>query len=361
MNIRDKLTFQNIFIVLNTILIKVIIILASVLLPIYSIRFANRLDNIESKINNIKMSDNSNPYKLMIYYGYPSQVNNVNSVNAAAEIFSEYDNIVFGANLENNSHPDHTNLTEIIKKIKNIKPNIILCGYLDIGVTTNNFSIEYMKNSIDNWKITGVNTIFLDDFGYDFGTTRERQNEIVKYVHDSNLACFANAWNFDDIFSSNKVSIYNENGLKTNINNNDYFLLESFPYNLTQWKPLDQLLLTIDKARLYRDEFGTKICAVSPIKYSDIDAQTSQKLRLIIQAIAFVFSIDFIGDSDDNYSATTKYIDKISYWDTQFPTIPNKNADYFVNGKNITRYDYQTTISYDTIVGFTSPTSSASL
>ena len=47
-------------------------------------------------------------------------------------------------------------------------------GYIDLGVTTQDLPLTEVYARIDEWKATGAQGIFLDDFGYDYGTTRDR-------------------------------------------------------------------------------------------------------------------------------------------------------------------------------------------
>ena len=55
------------------------------------------------------------PDKLAIYYGWPSAVNGAGGdINVAAAVFDDYDQVVFGAGLEDPSHGDHANLVAML-------------------------------------------------------------------------------------------------------------------------------------------------------------------------------------------------------------------------------------------------------
>jgi hypothetical protein len=166
-----------------------------------------------------------------VYYGYPSLVNNVQgNLKAAAEAFSQYDYIILGANLELSTHDDHNNTTEIIK---NLGEKTKVFGYVNLAMTVLKLSMAEMKDRVKNWKKMGAFGIFLDSSGYDYGVTRERQTEIIDFIHKQDLTAFINAFDPADIFSSDTVPVNahgggNPKGLKSPLEKKDFYLHESF-------------------------------------------------------------------------------------------------------------------------------------
>ena len=166
------------------------------------------------------------PKSLLIYYSYPSVINGASTLAAAAAALGSYDYVVLGDTLENPSHPDHTNTVAILANPAMAHTTVF--GYIDLGVSTQNLSIAAIETRIDQWKATGAKGIFLDDFGYDFGTTRARQNTIVAYAHGKGLVVAANAFNPADAFGSQVDAITNPSGTPTVLNSSDFYLYESY-------------------------------------------------------------------------------------------------------------------------------------
>ena len=128
------------------------------------------------------------PKKLFIYYAWPLLVNGSLTTTQAIAVFNNYDLGVFGNGLENPVHPQHNNT------------NIIINGtsadiYGEINCT---LALSIIKNKIDQWSVMGGSTkkvmgIFCNLFGYDYGLTRQKQNDIVDYIHSKSLKAFVNA------------------------------------------------------------------------------------------------------------------------------------------------------------------------
>ena len=172
---------------------------------------------------------------VLFYYGFPTLVNSLtddSTYDKHASIFSFYDIIVFGEGIELSTHANYTARKTIIRKIKEIKPEVEIFGYIDIGVSTNNFTIAAMQTSVDNWEAVGANGgIFLDDYGYDFQTSRARQNTMVDYIHSKGFKVFANANNLDDVTLATYDGTYNPSQTATSLVSTDYWLWESMIVN----------------------------------------------------------------------------------------------------------------------------------
>lgn len=104
------------------------------------------------------------PKLLGIYYGWPSLVQGANyNLTAAVTTFSQFDLIVFGDGISSSTHGDHANTQIIIQSLNNLGK--LTYGYIDLGVTTQNLSIQKMQTTVDDWAAMGIKGILWDDAG----------------------------------------------------------------------------------------------------------------------------------------------------------------------------------------------------
>lgn len=135
--------------------------------------------------------------------------------DAIAAELAYWDFLVIADGLE---HPAQTNYARnkiIIAKALQINPNMKIFGYIDLGVTggTQNLSTATIQSYAVEWQTFGVNGgIFLDDYGYDFGVSRARQQTVVNAIHGltsiqgNTFQVIANAFNPDDAFG--QLTVY---------------------------------------------------------------------------------------------------------------------------------------------------------
>ncbi len=210
---------------------------------------------------------NITPKKLAFFYSYPSLINNSNGdLQSVVAVFNQYKYVVFGSGLEESTHPDHANTISIITD-PGMK-NVVVFGYISSTLPVYKF-----QEKIDLWSNMGVKGIFCDEFGYDYGLTREKQKEIIWSVHNkgkNGLIAFVNAWNPDDVFADTVDPIHNANGLPSNISNTDFYLAESFAVINGAFDDADSDNNGIkdfqDKAvkmNNYKVTFGTNMAAVA--------------------------------------------------------------------------------------------------
>jgi hypothetical protein len=102
---------------------------------------------------------------------------------------------VLGAGLENPEHPDHW-LTQRIVQATTAR----VFGYIDLGVVTSGLPLRQIRRSMRRWKKMGAVGVLLDDYGYDWGVTRRRQNRAVRSAHWLGLGDFLlmESWPFCD-------------------------------------------------------------------------------------------------------------------------------------------------------------------
>lgn len=196
------------------------------------------------------------PKKLAIYYGWPIAVNGAWSVANASNVFNDYDLVVFGAGLEDPSHGDHVNANNIINH--STMTNTEVYGYV-----TANQTMATIKSKIDKWNVMNVAGIFCDEFGYDYGVTRNNQIEMVDYIHSKNLDAFVNSWDVDDTFSAEVDNTYNPAGLSSNLGSSDWYLAESYQIKLGGYETAANWRAKSDKMAGWQANNGCQMAIVT--------------------------------------------------------------------------------------------------
>lgn len=197
--------------------------------------------------------------RLAVYYGWPSLVNGAaGNLTAATNTFNQFDIIVFGDGIEHPTHGDHANTQTIMAALKANGKKVF--GYVDLGVSTQNLSIATMKTYVDEWKSIGAYGIFLDDYGFDYGVTRARQNAMLSYIHSVGLKAFMNAWNIDDALGN-----LDESGANNPPNTvpGDYYLAESWLISGNAYQSVSAWSAKADKALNYYRTKGVITAALA--------------------------------------------------------------------------------------------------
>jgi len=140
--------------------------------------------------------------RLLIYYGWPSAV--------PLEVYARYDVVVLGAGLEEPDHPEHEKARAIIEWL----PRVAFYGYLDLGMTTSALPPAELHRRTGRWAELGATGLLLDDYGDDYGVTRQRRAVAVANAHAVGLLVCANAWRPEQA---------------TGLGRRDALLLESWP------------------------------------------------------------------------------------------------------------------------------------
>ncbi|MBW7474750.1 hypothetical protein K0T92_08325 [Paenibacillus oenotherae] len=282
-------------------------------------------------------------YRLLIYYGTPAGVNKLWEPKKAAAVFSGYDYVVFGDKLQFPEAVHHTSTLQVIKFTKELNPDIKLFGYVDLGVTTDNLSMDEIKKRVNLWRDMGATGIFLDDAGFDYKVSRSRLNTALGYIHSLDMPAFINAWHPEQVMSNAPHSVYNPTGEKTLIGSNDYYLLEDFlqPTDITipnQESAFTSAFRTkIDKVIAYRKTLGVKLLSVSVIDYSTYSAQAVRKFFRMNETTAAVFSLDGFGLAPAEYSSSKISSDEVR----TFPYILNYMDYYTKDVTYVAKYNNQ--------------------
>lgn len=259
------------------------------------------------------------PLNLLIYYGWTNSFNYaINSWDneKVAQDMARYNLIIFGDGIQDPSHGDHENAHTIINRIKVLNPQTKIFGYVTCNQTYANF-----QTKTDQWNDMQVHGIFMDECGYDYGTTRDAFNQKVSYVHGkaySNI-CFVNAWNMDHIIGTENDpsypnSTYNAGLSASNLTSDDWYLLESFPINTTafsgsggyetktDWKTRG------DKAISHRNTYGINLAGVGIINN---DNGSGQSLFNFGYISSLMYALEAFGTSDTSYGSSSA---TVTFW-----------------------------------------------
>lgn len=255
------------------------------------------------------------PPDMLFYYGWLNSFNSAQngwSNENVAQDLAKYELVIVGDGIQDPSHGDYANTQVILPRVRALNPRTVVFGYIQTDLP-----FETVFSKIDQWVALGVNGIFFDRAGYDFGNDREGQNLRVRYAHDNGLTAFMNAWNMDHVIGTAEDASYpnatfNPLLKESELTRDDWYLLESFPVNTAAYaspgiNPHTDWAARGVKAIGHRANYGIKISAVSVINNDNADGQ---KLFDFSAVSALMFSLDAHGSSDTNYgsgSATVKF------------------------------------------------------
>ncbi|MFB7906489.1 hypothetical protein ACFC1T_08700 [Kitasatospora sp. NPDC056076] len=300
------------------------------------------------------------PHKLCIYYGIPQAVNGYFDNDLAAQVFATFDYVVFGQGLADPSHQYYASTVAIIGIMRRINPQLRVIGYVDIGVNPPPDPAPTMAQiqlHIDQWKTAGAHDVFFDRAGYDYGCTRQRQNDSLAYARSKAMGGVMNTWNIDDAFSS-AAGTGNPTGLAPLLGPQDYYLLESWVVNTDSWTGgtsggkdgyagMAATKDKGDKSVTYRKQYGTKMIAVGMVKYADFTEAQTQKYERMQEMLGMVWGLDAWGISDTNYGAGTAK-QRPAVYSRDFPACLTSEK-YLLNGTwtNIKRLDLGIDVDYD--------------
>lgn len=235
------------------------------------------------------------PEKMAFYYGDPAQVNGSGgNTTTAADTFNDYDLVVFGEGIEQDTHAMHANTQTIIGLIKPTRA----FGYIDLCSKNpqsslyrcSNFSIAELQSRVDKWKAMGADGIFWDQAGVDYMVSRDRLNAAIDYTHSKGMTAFINIWNLPEGFepgalpspyanplpdgTPNTLPDGNPNRLPTSMGPADYCLLESFAVVLSDWAEnysADPVATSRRGGQMvtYHNAYGSKGATVNTVGYNN--------------------------------------------------------------------------------------------
>ena len=255
------------------------------------------------------------PNDMMIYYGWLRGFNAYWNNELVAQDLARYEVLVIGSGLANPGHGDYANTVAIVNRVKALKPQIKIFGYVQTPLALATF-----ESQVDDWVTIGVQGIFMDEAGYDYGVDRAEFNERVEYVHGEGLIAMANAWNMDHIIGvvddpSYPNSIYNPTPMPSSLNLNDWYLLESCPINTSAYTGTGGYESRTDwaarcvKAIGHRATFGLNLAACGIVNDANPNGQDLFDFGFVA---SLMFSLEAWGVSDELYGAGSG---KGKWWD----------------------------------------------
>lgn len=292
---------------------------------------------------------------LFILYSPPNIINTKYSDDYAAATLCRYDDVVLGSGLEDSGNAYHASTQAIIQKVHAISPTTVIWGYVDTGVTTGNLSLATIQSKIDAWIAMGAGGIFLDTFGYDYHTSRSRQNSILGYVHGKGVGAMINVWNPDDALSSTVDITYNPSGTATVAGANDILLLESWvcnsdSYPSPYYATISDVKTRGDKAVAYRTSLGIRVYSANIMLHTGTDDATLAEYRGVSEGLARAWRLDGVGLQCSNYSSTGVDLAVAMPRFSPYRNIPLRtSAPYILNGSwtEIQAPDLGITVTYD--------------
>jgi len=241
------------------------------------------------------------PGSLLVYYGYPTSINMSFSVPAAAGEFGRYDHVVWGDGLDSPAHPDHANAVAILAHSDMAATRVY--GQVDLGVSTQNLPMAEVEARIARWDAMGVEGVMLDNFGYDFGTGRARQNAAVDYAHAQGLAVIANAFRPEDAFGSDVDAVHNPGGTPAHLGPADGYLYESHAVRLDTYEDAAVWQAKADALEAYRASFGFKVLSITSTATDDVGAYDEPHFFYAWYA-ALLYGHEATGWGEYGYSAS---------------------------------------------------------
>lgn len=181
--------------------------------------------------------------ELLVYYGNPISYKGLYDVAAIVTDISFYKYWVCGDGYSNPGHPEYATTVAIIQGVRSAGTKVY--GYVPIGQSTQGLSVSVIQSRIDEWFNIGVDGIFLDEFGFDYGNTRAKQIQIVNHVRSLGLPLCANTWTAQDFLADNVSELpwgsgdwrynnfvtYNPDNLPLLRDKKDSMLMENFCFD----------------------------------------------------------------------------------------------------------------------------------
>lgn len=168
------------------------------------------------------------PKPLLIYYGFPSKINNLTTTQGAATEFSRYAYVVWPDNIEDNQ----VNPTESVmsKNILNlISPNTTVYGYVSLALKPGlpQLTQAQIRQKLDRISVFGFKGVLFDECGYVDNVSRDRLTDAMTYAHQKGLAVMANTLYSTCLFDDAYHPTYNPSGKPTPFGSQDGYLFES--------------------------------------------------------------------------------------------------------------------------------------
>lgn len=177
----------------------------------------------------VVIGQTTQPKPLLIYYGFPSKINNAATLQAAAATFSQYRYVVWPDEMENSVvNPTETPKNKQIFDLINPQTTKVF-GYISISMKNGSQKLSQSKirAKIDLIYNFGVRGILFDECGYTDNVSRSRLDSAVRYAHLKQMAVIANTLYPQELYSNAYHPNWNPNNIPTPFTNQDFYLFES--------------------------------------------------------------------------------------------------------------------------------------
>lgn len=238
----------------------------------------------------VSKNNPNKPQSLLRYYGYPIAYRNLWSQQLVIDQIGSFDHWIVGDQYQGPAHEVYADTVAICKGVRKLGTKV--WGYVSIGVSTENLSLATIRQRIGEWSAVGVYGIFLDEFGFDYLVTRQRQNDIVAICREYKMPYVANARLFSDVFCDNPSQLPaawavgderrtwfaqgNPGNVKLDMKEGDWFMLENYGVNsasvLKYDSGLNRVVECLDTRELTKSPM--KIMALSVVKEASGDTAT---------------------------------------------------------------------------------------
>lgn len=262
---------------------------------------------------------------LLIYYGFPIAYKGLwDTAAVIAAIANDFKVWVCGHTYQSPGHPEYASTTAIIQGVRAL--GVRVYGYIPIGVSSFNYTPAQIGTFTDEWKTIGVDGIFLDEYGFDYGSTRQRQVDIVSVVHGKNLPVCANSWVFEEFISDTlaetgwspgdweytRWQTYNPTDIPSPFAAGDSYLIENFGFDDTGptvvWDTQERGLEVSTLAAAKGVElWAVAVFAEAPAGTVDAtkigNFTTLEECGAYISANAYLYDISIVGSGGFSFGA----------------------------------------------------------
>lgn len=151
------------------------------------------------------IEDNSRLFRLpalCVYNGDPALINQSNSVAEAADRFTYFKYVILAKGIENSTFDSYGKTIELIRKASKVN----FCGTVDATE-----SLDSVKIKVQSWVNMGAKGVYLENFGYEHGVDRVKQNTLLRYIHGRKAFALFSSSDPSNILSSTYSDGMNSN------------------------------------------------------------------------------------------------------------------------------------------------------
>lgn len=160
----------------------------------------------DKKVDVVDYAMPAGPKRLLVYYGYPVAYKGYwNPTQVINDIAARYDIWVCGDTYQDPTHEEYATTQTIISGL--LAAGVEVWGYIPLGTNNYNLSLSQITTRVQEWNTLGVTGIFYDEFGFDYGSDRQRQIDAVNIAHTEGLPYCANAWIWEEVAIDNAANL----------------------------------------------------------------------------------------------------------------------------------------------------------